>query len=975
MAEEKLAYLTARLRLDYSDLDKAGGKVKTLGDEMKAAADKGAKPLEESVKKVGLSGADIKKVGRDLTVGVTLPLVAAGAASVKLATDFDTTFGQMVGLAGVATDEVDGLKKAVLNLAGKTGQAPNDLAKALYFIRSAGIDGAAAMDALNAAAKGSAIGMGSAESVADAITSAMNAYGPAVLSGSRATDILAAAVREGKAEASAFAPQLGRLLPLAVNLGVSFDQVAGAMAFLSRTSGDAAQSATQVQGIMQALIAPTGDAAQALAGVGLSGEQVRKVIQDKGLVAALRLLDDRFKGNSEQLRKVFGDIQGFQGALSLVQAPAEELNGVLQRTKDSLGTVDDGFKAIPDSVLKSRQSMAEIQADLIKVGETLLPLVADVTEFGATVVGVFDDLPGPVKTATLSLLAVAAAAGPVISIGSKVKDSFGLVQKAVTSLSSSASGLSATMPGVGLAIAGVAAVGGLVIKSFADARAETERMKRAVEELRTALQEGATPLEAATRRIEGALKGLSAADTEKLKRQLDSLGLTLEDFASAANGQVSPAFERLKTLQEGAAKAIKDTTVGINANALRNFAKDNNLSADAIKVLTGNSTLFNRTLLEVVAATQDAQAAEKARYEILAQGGGTVQSVTAAEHRMAEETSGAATATRDLADATDEAKSKAQPAVRVFRDLGSQLDDAKQSADSFRSALDLLTGGSLDVEETASRWEASIDAIDQSLKDNGKSLDITTEKGRANRQTLADAAKAALDHASALIETGHSADEAKGAVVQHTLALFKQLKQFGLTDDQAVEYLKTLGLTPKNIDTAIRLSGDADAKRRAQELLDSYQNLPDAKKTQIQAAIDSGQFRVAQLLLEDLAKPRTVLYRIQVQGDAPIRDGGTIRRKTGGPVPGLPDQPVPAVLHGGEFVLSRDVVDAIKRGGTTIGLGTRQALATGGGSVAGTAVAGGAVHKHYHLAVTTPPMIDGAAVVAEQFARMEVLHG
>jgi phage-related protein len=55
--------------------------------------------------------------------------------------------------------------------------------------------------------------------------------------------------------------------------------------------------------------------------------------------------------------------------------------------------------------------------------------------------------------------------------------------------------------------------------------------------------------------------------------------------------------------------------------------------------------------------------------------------------------------------------------------------------------------------------------------------------------------------------------------------------------------------------------------------------------------------------------------------------------ETGGPVPGAFGQPTPIVAHGGEFVLSADVVNAIKRGAPTRGLKASQAstgIATGG---------------------------------------------
>lgn len=55
-----------------------------------------------------------------------------------------------------------------------------------------------------------------------------------------------------------------------------------------------------------------------------------------------------------------------------------------------------------------------------------------------------------------------------------------------------------------------------------------------------------------------------------------------------------------------------------------------------------------------------------------------------------------------------------------------------------------------------------------------------------------------------------------------------------------------------------------------------------------------------------------------------------LSRASGGPIPGSKGQAVPIMAHGGEFVLSANVVDAIKRGGSTSGLSGPLA---GGGSV------------------------------------------
>src|SRR5690606_21200580 len=98
--------------------------------------------FERQMFAVQRAGRALSSFGDTMTKNVTVPLVALGTAATKMAVDFDNTFGQMQGLAGVTADEVDHLKETVMGLAGETGRAPQELAEALYFVRSSGIEGA-----------------------------------------------------------------------------------------------------------------------------------------------------------------------------------------------------------------------------------------------------------------------------------------------------------------------------------------------------------------------------------------------------------------------------------------------------------------------------------------------------------------------------------------------------------------------------------------------------------------------------------------------------------------------------------------------------------------------------------------------------------------------------------------------------------------------------------------------------------------
>ena len=236
-------------------------------------------------------GKKTQATGKKLTRNVTLPIVAVGGAGIKMASDFEASMTKIESLVGLSSEAVQGFEKSmkkieslvglsseavqgfeedVKRLSGQTAQAPKDLADAMFFITSAGIRGAAATETLEAAAKAAAVGLGETATIADLATSALNAYGEENLSATSATDVMVAAVREGKLEADELAGSMGRVLPLASAMGVNFNEVGAAFAALSRTGTNAAEAATQVRGILSSLLRPTKQAEEALTGMGLS---------------------------------------------------------------------------------------------------------------------------------------------------------------------------------------------------------------------------------------------------------------------------------------------------------------------------------------------------------------------------------------------------------------------------------------------------------------------------------------------------------------------------------------------------------------------------------------------------------------------------------------------------------------------------------------------------------------------------------
>ena len=158
--------------------------------------------LAKASKRLTIFGAKMKAVGRSISMSFSLPFAAVGVAGAKMAIDFQKNMTKINTLVGISAKEVNNFSKDVMKLSGSTAQAPAELAEGLFFLTSAGLRGANAMETLEAVSKGTAIGLGEQADLAKVAAAAQNAYGEENLSAAAALDIFGVAVREGMFEAS-----------------------------------------------------------------------------------------------------------------------------------------------------------------------------------------------------------------------------------------------------------------------------------------------------------------------------------------------------------------------------------------------------------------------------------------------------------------------------------------------------------------------------------------------------------------------------------------------------------------------------------------------------------------------------------------------------------------------------------------------------------------------------------------------------
>ena len=376
--------------------------------------EKEGKKMESFSARLKSMASGMRSLGTKMSLGITAPITGLGAAATYEAAQFEAALSRMIGLVGVSVEDVTTYRGQILKLAGDVGKSPVELAKAMEFITGSGIRGAEAFDTLQASAKAGAAGLGETMEIANAATSAMNAYGPANLSASKAIDILVASVREGKAEAASFAPVFGQVLPLSKEMGVSFAETGGILAFLTRTTGNAAIATTQMRSAMTQLM--RAEMGKKLGGIGWNQKDLLQMVKDQGLLAALRELKKRAESNGKSLKDLVTDTEGLMGALQLTGEQADIAATMIKSVADSAGDTETAFKAASNTTqFQWNKAMAEMKVLLIELGGMFQPVMQKLQMWGMRGINMWKKMSPAMKETAVWVAAVAAAIGPLLT--------------------------------------------------------------------------------------------------------------------------------------------------------------------------------------------------------------------------------------------------------------------------------------------------------------------------------------------------------------------------------------------------------------------------------------------------------------------------------------------------------------------------------------------------------------------------------
>lgn len=218
-------------------------------------------------------GSDLQGAGLSLSAAITAPLVAAGAATIKIGNDYQQSLNLFQAATQATKEQMDAAAAAAKVLGADLtlpATSAGDAAKAMTELAKGGLSAEQAI----AAAKGTlqlaaAAGIEEARA-AEIATNALNSFNLKASETGRVADLLAAAANASSAEIGDVAASLQQSSAAAAALNIPIESLVSAIGLMANAGIKGSDAGTSLKTAMLALSAPTQEAANEMERLGIA---------------------------------------------------------------------------------------------------------------------------------------------------------------------------------------------------------------------------------------------------------------------------------------------------------------------------------------------------------------------------------------------------------------------------------------------------------------------------------------------------------------------------------------------------------------------------------------------------------------------------------------------------------------------------------------------------------------------------------
>ena len=443
---------------------KAG--IKTTKDELSGLA-----------KSVSKTGTKLKSTGSAMTKYITAPLAAIGAAAGKFGIEFENSMTQSLSIMGDVSNEMrTQMEETARQVALSTDKSAKEAADSYYYLASAGMDAAEAMEALPKVAQFATAGNFDMATATDLLTDAQSALGLAAEDTAehmenmqRVSDVLTQAQNMANASTQQFSEALTN--EAAASLKATNKSIEEGVAVLSvfadqgRKGSEAGNTLARTLTYLQDAQGKNTD----------TWEELNMSIYDsegnmKNMADIVEMLEGRMEGLSSQeqtsLLKRLGFNAETQKTINLLMGTSEQIREYQTELENAGGATEEIAKKQMKSMQKQLGLLKDglIDAalsiyDMLEpaISTVLLPILQALVGGIRKVAAWFGNLPESVQAVIGVFGMLATAIGPVLVVVGSIMTAIAPLIPAITAVGSAIMAL-----GAGPLVAIVAAVAGVI---------------------------------------------------------------------------------------------------------------------------------------------------------------------------------------------------------------------------------------------------------------------------------------------------------------------------------------------------------------------------------------------------------------------------------------------------------------------------------------------------------------------------------
>ncbi|HKJ73970.1 MAG TPA: phage tail tape measure protein [Alphaproteobacteria bacterium] len=305
-----------------------------------ADMNKAANSVSRVAKRAKRVGQTMQSAGRTMSIGLTLPVVAFGASTLKAAGNFEAGMNRVAAISNATAKQFADMRAEAKDLGATTQYSATQAADAMGFLAQAGFKANGILKAEPKVLQLAASAQMDLGRTADIVSNILQGYGLKVKDLGHANDVLVKTFTSSNTNLEQLGEAMKYAAPVASTVGIKFEEAAAAIGLMGNAGIQGTMAGTSLRGAIVRLLAPSGKAEKAMKKMGMSAQEGAVALDGVNTAASAKAMRDLgikvidpLTGKMLPLKNI---LLQFQRAFGGVSKKVLDANGELRDQKSAI---------------------------------------------------------------------------------------------------------------------------------------------------------------------------------------------------------------------------------------------------------------------------------------------------------------------------------------------------------------------------------------------------------------------------------------------------------------------------------------------------------------------------------------------------------------------------------------------------------------------------------------------------------------